>query len=117
MHTLDKAITGIDKSSPSSAVTTETTPSKFNQEEVMERAELCSSILNKYQTQFPKPIALKNLLEMPFASDPQSNLFRVQFQTVCIFPNNLLEICQLFCAQCKKNFSYKDTSSDKCQEC
>jgi len=79
MHTLDKAITGIDKSSPSSAVTTETTLSKFNQEEVMERAELCSSILNKYQTQFPKPIALKNLLEMPFASDPQSNLFRVQF--------------------------------------
>ena len=59
-----------------------------------------TSLADVFFAQPPEPSS------QTFTSKNQ-NLYRVHFQTVCVQPNNLFELCQLYCGQCKQTSSFR----------
>lgn len=97
-------------------------------DEVLEKPDMASNVgtlFNKYE--------VKALADALFSAGEQQeapsfmgeridkNLQRVHFSVVGVQPNNLFEICQLYCSKCQINFSFKtlqdDSSSTMCHNC
>jgi hypothetical protein len=57
-------------------------------------------------------MSIHDILYTPAKSHPKGefvieNLYKTRFFVVGIMPDNLLEICQLFCKRCFNTFSFK----------
>jgi hypothetical protein len=86
--------------------------------DVLEKPEIASYI----QEQGYKSLQQVNLAYILFSSQEEQTqmgrsadvpgLFRVTFSVLGVQPLNLFEVCQLYCAVCRKAFSYKVLSQD-----
>ena len=126
---LTDAILGVTQNPKVIVSNSETAQQPYTfQDEVIEKPEVCSTIAAQY-----KSLQVTSLADV-FFDQPQEqsqtfatknqNLYRVHFQTVCVQPNNLFELCQLYCSQCRQTSSFRTLSQTAdtenqgvCQQC
>ena len=84
-----------------------------------------SRITDKVFDHYPS-MTIYDILYTPSETHPKGeyiidNLYKTRFFVVGLLPNNLLEICQLFCKQCLQNFSFKQfmniQAAPSCPDC
>ena len=82
-------------------------------------SRISDKVFDHYQS-----MTIHDILNTPAENLPKGefiieNLYKTRFFVVGIMPDNLLEICQLFCKQCFKNYSFKSfmKGTPTCPDC
>jgi hypothetical protein len=83
-------------------------------EAVLEKPEVISTVHAMHKN--IEHSSISEILDLPQSKEQM--LFRVQMQAVAVQPNNLMELCQLYCKTCNETRSFKThTNVSKCPTC